>query len=124
MTPTAKRLITFIMLALTGCLLLFSTTSPDNVPSAAFIGVFIMIYGILYSLFTLVGLMLRHFGVIEWSSNRVRQTALAVAGYPVFLVVLQSIGQLTVRDVILVTGFSILAYLYVSRVFLVPKHNA
>lgn len=123
MTPSARHLIAYIILAICGCLILFSATNPDSIPSAVFIAVFIILYGIIYSGAALVGLAMRRFGVLEWDRTRVHKTAFAVASYPVFLIILQSIGQLTVRDVILVTGFFVLGYLYVGRAFLAPNHT-
>lgn len=124
MVSMVKRAITLIALALTGCLLLFATTNPESVASAAFIGVFMLLYMLVYGVLLLVGVGLRSFEVITWSKKRLHRTVLALSGYPVFLVVLQSIGQLTIRDVVLVTGFFVLAYLYAGRIFFVPKQNA
>lgn len=113
-----KRATFFILSAIIGCSLLFVATNPESVPSALFIGVFVLVYGFVYGVMLLIGAGLRTFGVITWTEKRLHRTVLALACYPVFLLILQSIGQLTVRDVILATGFFVLAYLYAGRVFL------
>lgn len=118
-----KRAIMIILISSVACSVLFAATNPESVSSAAFIGVFILLYGLAYGVLLLIGTGLHSFGVISWPRKRLHRTVLVVAVYPVFLVVLQSIGQLTVRDMVLVTGFFVLAYLYAGRVFFAPKQN-
>jgi hypothetical protein len=47
--------------------------------------------------------------------RRPRLLAAVAAGFPVLLVVLQSIVELTIWDVLIAFGITLLAYLYVSR---------
>lgn len=101
--------------------LLFVSTNPEKLPAAVFIGLFALVYGFFYGLFALVGIGLRKIGVLAWSDVRVVRTSLAVACLPVFLLVLQSIGQLTVRDILLSSGLFILLYLYFGRVLTQKK---
>lgn len=112
-----KRAIVLILTAIIGCSVLFAATNPESVPSTLFIGVFILVYGFVYGILLLIGVGLRSFGVITWTEKRLQRTVMALACYPVFLLILQSIGQLTARDVVLATGFFALAYLYAGRVF-------
>lgn len=115
-----KRAIILILTAIVGCSVLFAATNPEDVPSALFIGVFILVYGFVYGVLLLIGVGLRSFGALTWTEKRLQRTVLALSCYPVFLLILQSIGQLTARDVVLATGFFVLAYLYAGRVFLDP----
>jgi hypothetical protein len=96
--------------------ILFTATNPERVPSAVFIILFLLLYGFCYGALVLIGGVLRKFDVIAWSSRRIKRTALAVSCFPIFLIVLQSIGQLTVRDVLLASGFFVLLYGYFNRV--------
>ncbi len=91
-------------------------TSPERVPAVIFIIIFMLLYGFSYGILGLLGGILKKFEVISWSSKRIHRTALAVACFPVFLITLQSIGQLTVRDVLLASGFFGLLYVYFNRV--------
>jgi|ERR1035437_274837 hypothetical protein len=48
-------------------------------------------------------------------SNRTRQTSVLIAGFPVILLILQSIGQLTPKDIITSLIIFILIYFYIIR---------
>ena len=48
-------------------------------------------------------------------SNRTRQTSVLIAGFPVILLILQSIGQLTPKDIITSLVIFILIYFYIIR---------
>lgn len=95
--------------------MLGSLTNPEHVPAAVFIAMFILLYGFCYSLLALTGVALRKIDVITWSRRRISRTAIAAACLPIFLLILQSIGQLTVKDVLLTLGLFILLYLYFGR---------
>jgi hypothetical protein len=103
--------------AIMGIGLLFVLTNPERLPSAVFIVLFVLLYVLFYSSIALVGLLMRRGGLVEWSVRHIRQTALTLACLPVFLLLLQSIGQLTVRDVLLACGLFALLYLYFGRLF-------
>ena len=111
-----RKLLTLFAAATAATIALFAATNPERLPVAVFIGFFILFYGICYSLFALLGILLKKLDIIAWTPRRIVRTALAVACLPVFLVVLQSIGQLTVKDVLLVLGLFVLLYLYFGRV--------
>jgi len=103
-----------------GALLLM--TNPEHLSPAIFIGFFMLLYGLCYSSLALAGIVFNKLGVIQWSIKRISRTALAVACLPVFLLVLQSIGQLTLKDVLLTSGLFVLLYLYFGRVFARTTH--
>lgn len=101
---------------LAGCLgLLFGVTNPENLPVAIFILVFLVLYGLSYSLIALLGLGAHNVGLIRWEHKKIERTAAFAAVLPVFLLVLQSIGQLTARDVLLAVGLFGLLFMYISR---------
>lgn len=110
------KLSVLTLVAAAAVALLFVSTNPEKLPAAVFIGLFALVYGFFYGLFALVGVGLRKIGVLAWSDARIVRTCLAIACLPVFLLILQSIGQLTVRDVLLSSGLFVLLYLYFGRV--------
>jgi hypothetical protein len=115
-----KNALTIVFLSVvTG--ILFLTTNPDTMPSAMFVAVFCLLYALVTSLVLEVLLALRHAGFVEWRARRMLRVAAMLAAFPVFLVVLKSIGQLTVRDIILALALFILAYLYFNRVSTSPS---
>jgi hypothetical protein len=119
----AHKLLIVCTLAIAGIMALFASTNPERLPAAVFIGFFVLLYGICYSLLALLGMLLRRLDIVSWSLRRVMRTALAVACLPVFLLVLQSIGQLTFKDVLLVLGLFVLLYLYFGRVLVQESKN-
>ncbi len=103
--------------------LLLIGTNPEQVPAVVFILLFLLLYGFCYGVLGLLGSVLSRFEVITWSNTRVQRTALAVASFPVFLIILQSIGQLTIRDVLLASVFFGLLYVYFNRVLTINNHT-
>lgn len=91
------------------------TTNPDTVKLGVLGFVFVLLYAIVFEIVVLAGLALRSFGVINWRQSRVLRVASGIAALPTFLLILQSIGQLTVRDVLLAGGLFVLLYFYFSR---------
>ncbi len=91
---------------------LFIYTNPERLPAVVFIILFAALYGFVFSIVTLLGQMLRNVDVISWEVPRIRRTAAIVTCFPIFLLVLQSIGQLTVRDVLITSSLFVLLYAY------------
>jgi hypothetical protein len=96
------------------CLLFFGFTTPKSVPSVMLIVGFLMLAALIYSFLKLVfiisGLNARMPSVYS------RGIMLAGTLIPVLLLMLQSIGQLTVRDVLTLSGLFIIGIFYVGRV--------
>lgn len=113
-----KRRLLASILIVCGIVLLFVTTNPEHLPAAVFIGFFILFYVLCYSLLSLAGMLLCRLEILRWDKKRVNRTAYAVACLPVFLLVLQSIGQLTLKDILLSIGLFALLYLYFGRALL------
>ena len=90
-------------------LLLFMATDPNKVPSFILILPFILLF---VSLLLFVSTLLRWQGMAKGRSIRL---AVVFSAIPLILLVLQSIGQLTVRDVLTMAILFALSYFYVSR---------
>lgn len=96
-------------------LVILATTHPDTVPLGLLMGIFVLIYLVVFEGMVLVGIGLHRTGLLNWNQPRVRKVAAGVAALPTFLLVLQSIGQLTVRDMLLASGLCVLLYFYLGR---------
>jgi len=81
------------------------TTTPSFVLVIPFLLIFIFILCV-------VSYLLERRGVVR---NKSIQIAVLSAGIPLVLLVLQSIGQLTVRDVLTLTVLFVLSYFYISK---------
>jgi len=90
-------------------LLLFLVTDPNKVPSFILILPFLLLF---VSLLLLVSVLLRWQGMGKARSIRL---SVVFSSIPLILLVLQSIGQLTVRDVLTMAVLFTLSYFYVSR---------
>ena len=99
-------------------MLLLTLTSPAKIPAMFLVLPFM---GIFVFLFLLILEVVRFLGPSEEEESAVvrirrpRVLAALVAGFPVLLLVLQSIVELTTRDVLIAFAILLLAYLYVSR---------
>jgi hypothetical protein len=97
---------------------LVSLTDPNRLPSAASIIPFILIFLILYlSVMALFGSVRRETDrkIIGLKVVRPRVVAVLVAGFPVLILVLQSIGQLSSRDALTAGAIFVLAYFYATK---------
>jgi len=84
-------------------------TDPAKVPSFLLIVPFALLFVVL--LLT-ISAFLQHKG---YTKTRSLQVAVLCAATPVLLLVLQSIGQLTIRDILTVAILFALSYFYMSR---------
>jgi len=82
---------------------------PNNVPSFVLVLPFILLFTLLL---TGIAYFLERQGLDGKKSLKI---AVLCASLPILLLVLQSIGQLTVRDVLTVGLLFIVSYFYVSR---------
>lgn len=90
-------------------LLLFFFFDPNKIPSFVLILPFILIFAIL---FIGISVIFEKRGV--GPKKRVKIAALC-ASLPILVLVLQSIGQLTARDVLTMALLFVLSYFYISR---------
>lgn len=98
-----------------GLVMLFVFTNPDKIPAIIFVVVFVLLYGLFVSLGLLVLSVLRRVEILMWQRSKIIKTAFSVAGLPFILLLLQSLGQLTIKDVFLVMILFFLLYFYFSR---------
>lgn len=93
-------------------------TSPARIPAmlliVPFVGIFIFLYLLMLE-------VIRFFGPDEAAGSSVlklrrpRLLAAVIAGFPVLLLVLQSIVELTAWDILIAFAIVLLTYLYISR---------
>lgn len=106
-----------IMASLTTVVLLgmLLGTDPSNLSAFFLIVPFILLLIIVW---ILGYAQLRAMGMSKLRSVRL---AVLIAGLPVGLLLLQSIGQLTTRDIITILAFFGLAYFYIARITAVSE---
>lgn len=90
-------------------LVLFVATDPGQVPSFMLVLPFLLLF---IMLFSLAVLMFQRRGMSTVRSVRVGAFC---AGIPLLLLILQSIGQLTLRDVLTIGALFLISYFYISR---------
>lgn len=99
---------------LIGSACFFSFTNPRTVPSIVLIGGFLLLFTVIYMT---ARLMLKIIGLHgRLTIPQYRVLTLGAAALPTFLLALQSIGQLTVRDVTTIALFFVIAVFYIMRV--------
>lgn len=113
----------YAILSLAGLIVLgglFATTNPEQLPSAALFLVFIGLYIFLGSSSVLIISVLsgKRSEVVSW---RTQKAIWSLTVVPVFLLLLQSIGQLTVRDVLLALALTTLGFAYAKRMSQKPS---
>jgi hypothetical protein len=88
---------------------LLATTQPDKMPSLMLVVPFILLFVVLW---LGTAKMLQYAGI---SGNRSMHAAMLGAGLAVLLLVLQSLGQLTMRDTLTTFALFAIGYFYLSR---------
>jgi hypothetical protein len=88
---------------------LFFAFDPNKLPSFILILPFILIFGLIVSL---TAFLLQKRGLARRRSLKI---AVLCAVIPTLLLVLQSIGQLTVRDVLTLGVLFVLSFFYITR---------
>ena len=116
-THKIRKIIKVIIPVAIVCLFLTST-NPKHMPSVLLIAPFLLFALILYQL------VLAIFGFLNGTYNdditktlvaRPRLLAVIVAAFPVLLLLLQSIGQLSFRDVLTVALIFVVTYIYLDK---------
>lgn len=105
MTRTAKLILTSSIILL----LLVLLTDPQRLPSVFLVVPFVLLFIVLSAgISHLIGV----YGIFKRRKTRI---GVVCATIPVLLLVLQSLGQLTVRDVLAIFALFAIAYFYMSR---------
>jgi hypothetical protein len=98
-------------------LVLLTVLNPSSLPVVLLIVPFVVIFGALYSLGRLLSLVwARYGGVAAKTVVPSRRLSLVVSGFIVLFLVLQSLGQLTFKDVLTLSLLFVLGYFYTIRV--------
>jgi hypothetical protein len=100
---------------LTGVMFLFITafTDPTATHPIILVAAFLLVYIFLYSVLRAVTGVIP--GLASQADKRHKLAAMGIAGILTAMLVLQSIGQLTIRDTVTVMLFSVLLFFYVSK---------
>ena len=104
-----KKHILRVSLVVVALLMLFMTTDPRNLPSFLLIVPFAVFFVLIF--YVTKWMVIRRAG-IRLRANRI---AVLSASLPTLLVVLLSLGQLTIKDVATVGILFVLSYFYIAR---------
>jgi hypothetical protein len=107
-----------VLIAWACTVLLLTATNPAKLPSALLIAPFLFLFVAIYltvkELLNLMGGGVQN-KIVRFKASRPRLIAGIIAAFPVLLLVLQSIGQLTAWDVLMVVALFIVAYFYIIK---------
>jgi len=107
-----RQLLVSVLLWVSLCGFL-ATTIPSGLPVIFLIVPFILLFAACYSSWRL----LQHVGVRYFARGRPhKHLGISVCASVMLLLVLQSLGQLTLRDVITVAAIASIGYVYLGRV--------
>jgi hypothetical protein len=104
-----KKTLIISSICLIATLFLFMITDPAQVPPAVLILPFLTLF---ITILAILALMFRWRGMSAGRSWRVGALCAAV---PLSLLILQSIGQLTLRDILTVAALFLFSFFYISR---------
>lgn len=99
----------YILASIIALLILFFTTEPSGLHTPLLVLPFLLLFGLSFSLV---------FGVLKRTRMQKRgnvRLAIVIASFPVVLLAMQSVGQLTLRDTITITLLFCIVYFYVRR---------
>ncbi len=117
-----KLIQTSIIWGLLGVYMMVS--SPDKVPVLALIVPFVVLFFALYSTWQLISTLIAAYILTAKVPKRHSKVGAVFAGALVMLLVLQSLGQLTIRDVLTLAAIVVLGYLYLHRTrFNIPSSS-
>jgi hypothetical protein len=105
-----------ILVASIATLLLYvNLVDPRTIPPVATFAVFGLLYVVFSQLLIVALAGLRYVLLTKWQTSTIRRVAYSLALLPTFLLLLQSVGQLTVRDALLASALTVLLYAYTYR---------
>lgn len=90
--------------------ILLTATQPSKLPTVALVVPFVLLFSLL--LLILIFIIIWQKGIV--SGKSVRNSCL-IAALPVILLVLQSLGQLTLRDAAMFVALFVIVYFYLSK---------
>jgi len=95
--------------------LVLTLSDPAKLPSSALVVPFILIFFAVYCAIAALFELLDAEQLIGMKVRRPRTIAALIAGFPVLLLVLQSIGQLTSWDVLMTAALFVVTYFYIIK---------
>jgi hypothetical protein len=98
-----------------GLSLFMMLSRPDKLPVIGLIVPFVLLFLALYSSWRLLGLLKARYTTEVGELRGRPRLGTAICLSLVLLLVLQSLGQLTVKDVVTVGAIAVLGYLYLMR---------
>jgi hypothetical protein len=105
-----KKPLKFVIIAFSGLLFLLFLTEPAAVPQVVLIVPFVIIFAIIMTLLAML---------LGWRQRAVGMKQLQIgalgATLPTLLLVLQSVGQLTLRDSLTIFVLFVVTYFYLYR---------
>jgi len=99
-----------ITACVTGLLLLFIATEPAGLPPPFLILPFVLIFTLMFVLFM---------SAFQWRNvptGRAVRLSLMATALPMLVLVLQALGQLTIRDLLTIVALFAIAHFYLSRI--------
>lgn len=115
----SKKITKHIVILITCCCaiaLFLAMTNPKRLPPVLLIIPFVLLFLIIFLGVLAVGRVISgRQSLVRASERRSRVPTFVVSALPVLLLVLQSVGQLTSKDVMIVLTIFSLAYLYIAR---------
>jgi hypothetical protein len=115
-----KKQLSFTIIAWFILAVFLVLSQPDKLPVVLLILPFVLLFIALYSLWTLAQ-QVRVRLLINGKPHR--HLGAVVCASVVLLIVLQSLGQLTLRDVLTIAGIVVIGYLYLGRTILRLTHH-
>ncbi len=110
---TMPRPLIYTLISAAGLLLIGSLTNPSSTHPVVLAAVFTFMFTTFYFGFRMASQVVP--GIRGVTDKRKRLVAASASGVTTLLLLLQSIGQLSIRDVITVGVFCLLSYFYVSK---------
>lgn len=107
---TIRTLATWALLAV-----FMSACRPDNLPVVILIVPFVLLFAALYASWNLLSAVRDRFYYKTGTFVPRRRLGIAISLSLVLLLVLQSLGQLTMKDVVTLAAIVILGYMYLAR---------
>ncbi len=101
--------IKLLLLGFIALIVLFCSTQPSQLPTPLLIAPFLLLFVLLRSI---IMIALAKKAVV---SHKFKRLATLAAAFPIVLLAMQSVGQLTIRDVTMIALFFGIAYFYLAR---------
>lgn len=116
-----KRYLIYTLIITLVLVLVLVFVDPTKLSSTLLFAVLALIYGWFVLSIMCILLVCKLLTRVGWQIGTIRRVALSAALLPTFLLLLQSVGQLTPRDTIISVVLTLLIYFYSQRMFVSDK---